>query len=115
VRPKFEYDKLSVVGALSFPMATFEQRAPKLDKETEFYVHCDKVGCDLVLLSYLQTSHEEPEGTAVPTDSLRAAEMLVKLGFKDVSVIEGTAEDLKKAGFFYKTANSETVHPPPIA
>jgi len=101
VRSNEEYKKMRVSGALSYPVSTIEQRAVKLDKEKSTFVHCDK------------SSHVEPEGNEVPSDSLKAALILVNvLGFKDVSVIDGSVNELKSAGFFYHASNNETATPP---
>jgi len=101
VRPNEEYKKMRVSGALSYPVATIEQRAVKLNKEKSTFVHCDK------------TSHVEPEGNEIPSDSLKAALILVNiLEFKDVSVIDGSVNELKSAGFFYHAGNTETATPP---
>jgi len=89
VRVPEEYSKMRVSGALSFPISTLEKRAENLDKEADTYVHCDK------------DSHIEPEANVEPTDSLKAAQSLKNLGFKSVFVVDGTVNDLIKAGFYY--------------
>jgi len=90
VRPRSEYNKIRVSGSLSFPVEpAFEQRATNLDKEVPVYVYCDK------------TSHPEPDPGAPATESLRAAAILKKMGFEEVFVVDGSVDELRKAGFFY--------------
>jgi len=43
VRPKEEWHKFHVQGAVSCPVEAIAERSKKLDKEFPTYIHCDKV------------------------------------------------------------------------
>lgn len=51
----------------------------------------------------MQTSHPEPDAKEEPSKALKAADFFYSKGFKDVSVVEGSVDDLIRVGFGYWT------------
>mmetsp|Transcript_10585 Transcript_10585/g.14494 ORF Transcript_10585/g.14494 Transcript_10585/m.14494 type:complete len:190 (+) Transcript_10585:118-687(+) len=106
VRPLADRNKFSVSGTLPFPLESIREKAQKLDKSQRVVIHCDS-GYHPVAEDIDDTTPE----TEI-TSSLKAAKILLDMGFVDVNVVEATPTELVDAGFLYYSPETRITPPP---